>query len=338
MPPLVLKRANAYIYFDIAYAILANPLLELYASSGRLKSLFRLPVNRLFVKLDPRAAGFQAEIHCAHIRKHASQSQDESFGEAKTHKAPASEEGSAISSLIRYETVFIGTYDLKNRSERTAFAGKYFDIQCMAHLRAAQHEEVMKAAMDSTRDIALTELSDLAFVHTVQGGEITYGMVDEGGKLFWEGEENGVGCFTLRMFCLFITVIGPILSKDDFFIPAGAWCWMNESHETERLYLHYLWIFVSQLGSLVIYISVFLFLQGRLANCSKLQNVTIPSSSTSIESPTGPYKVNPTTTTTIISTGHNTFAVSGNRILRTARYMVVYRFAYVFLTLPRNRQ
>ncbi|KAH9207263.1 hypothetical protein DL95DRAFT_396215 [Leptodontidium sp. 2 PMI_412] len=139
------------------------------------------------------AIGFRAEIHCAHIRKHDSQSQDESFDEAKTHQAPALDEGSAIPSLIRYETVFIGTYDLKNVDERGTFADKYFDIQCMAHLRAAQHGEVMKAAMESTRNIGLTELSDLAFVHTVQEGEVMYGMVDEGGNLVSEGGGNEVG-------------------------------------------------------------------------------------------------------------------------------------------------
>ncbi|KAH9210207.1 G protein-coupled glucose receptor regulating Gpa2-domain-containing protein [Leptodontidium sp. 2 PMI_412] len=105
-----------------------------------------------------------------------------------------------------------------------------------------------------------------------------------------------IAVVALWIFCLFLTAIGPLLSKDDFFIPAGAWCWMNETHENERLYLHYLWIFISQLGSLVIYISVFFFLRGRLANSSKLQNAAL--------------------------------------ILRTARYMVVYPFAYVFLTLP----
>lgn len=89
---------------------------------------------------------------------------------------------------------------------------------------------------------------------------------------------------------------------------------------------------MSQLGSLVIYISVFFFLRGRLANSSKLQNAAL--SSISDDSRTGPYKGSPTTTTTIMSTGHDTFAVSRQRILRTARYMVVYPFAYVFLTLP----
>ncbi len=109
---------------------------------------------------------------------------------------------------------------------------------------------------------------------------------------------------------------------------------MNETHETERLYLHYLWIFVSQLGSLIIYISVFFFLRGRLANSSKLHNAVLSSVSNEEQPRSGPYKGNPTTTTTIMSSGHDTFAVSRTRILRTARYMVVYPFAYVFLTLP----
>ncbi|KAH9203188.1 G protein-coupled glucose receptor regulating Gpa2-domain-containing protein, partial [Leptodontidium sp. 2 PMI_412] len=108
-----------------------------------------------------------------------------------------------------------------------------------------------------------------------------------------------IAVVALWVFCLFLTAIGPILSKDDFFIPAGAWCWMNETHEADRLYLHYLWIFISQLGSLVIYISVFFILRGRLANSSKLQTAAL-----------------------------------SQRILRTARYMVVYPFAYMFLTLP----
>ncbi|KAL2060702.1 hypothetical protein VTL71DRAFT_9343 [Oculimacula yallundae] len=140
-----------------------------------------------------------------------------------------------------------------------------------------------------------------------------------------------IAVIALWAFCLFLTAIGPILSKDDFFIPAGAWCWMNETHETERLYLHYLWIFIAQLGALVIYISVFFFLRGQLAKSSKLQNTVM--SSVSDDTRTGSYK-GPTTTTTIMGPAHDTFAASRHRILRTARYMVVYPFAYVFLTLP----
>ncbi|CZT44697.1 uncharacterized protein RSE6_04903 [Rhynchosporium secalis] len=134
-------------------------------------------------------------------------------------------------------------------------------------------------------------------------------------------------------FCLFLTMIGPILSKDDFFIPAGAWCWFNETHENERLYLHYLWIFIAQGGALTIYISVFFYLRGQLAKSSKLQ---ISSVTESVRNATGPYKGKGTTTTTIFgpSNANDSFAASRQRIMRTARYMVVYPFAYVCLTLP----
>ncbi|KUJ09543.1 uncharacterized protein LY89DRAFT_761129 [Mollisia scopiformis] len=108
-----------------------------------------------------------------------------------------------------------------------------------------------------------------------------------------------VACvISLWTFCLFLTAIGPLLSKDDFFVPAGAWCWISDTHESERLYLHYLWIFISQLGSLVIYISLFFFLRGRLSN-GPLSN---PSLSSNSQDPTS--------------------------------NMVYYPFAYVALTLP----
>ncbi|KAI9051946.1 hypothetical protein LZ554_004201 [Drepanopeziza brunnea f. sp. 'monogermtubi'] len=137
------------------------------------------------------------------------------------------------------------------------------------------------------------------------------------------------------MFSLFLTVIGPIRSKDEFFVPAGAWCWMNETHTTERLYLHYIWIFISQLGSLVIYMSIFFFLlRSSLAVSSKSQEPAVLTSASSIDSRTSPFKESPTTTTTIISTGREQFLASRTRILKIASYMVVYPFAYVFLTLP----
>jgi len=137
----------------------------------------------------------------------------------------------------------------------------------------------------------------------------------------------------LWMFCLTLTAIGPIMVQKDFFVPAGAWCWINANRQDERLYLHYLWIFVSQLGSLVIYISIFFFLRTRIAGSSLFQNSArqaAQSSSTYNEF----SKSGAGTTTTIMSTKNDAFAVSRRRIMRTARYMVVYPFAYVALTLP----
>ncbi|KAE9366923.1 hypothetical protein N431DRAFT_283099, partial [Stipitochalara longipes BDJ] len=113
---------------------------------------------------------------------------------------------------------------------------------------------------------------------------------------------------SLWLFCLTLTAIGPIMVRKDFFVPAGAWCWINADRQDERLYLHYLWIFISQLGSLVIYISIFFFLRTRIAGSSLFQNSARQAAQSS--------------------------QTYNERIMRTARYMVVYPFAYVALTLP----
>ncbi|EKD12685.1 uncharacterized protein L3040_005269 [Drepanopeziza brunnea f. sp. 'multigermtubi'] len=138
------------------------------------------------------------------------------------------------------------------------------------------------------------------------------------------------------MFSLFLTVIGPVKSKDEFFVPAGAWCWMNETHRMERLYLHYIWIFISQLGSFVIYISIFFFLlrNSFAVSSKKSQEPAVLTLTSPTDSRTSPFKESPTTTTTIMSTGREQFLASRTRILKIASYMVVYPFAYVFLTLP----
>ncbi|KAH8669477.1 G protein-coupled glucose receptor regulating Gpa2-domain-containing protein, partial [Tricladium varicosporioides] len=120
------------------------------------------------------------------------------------------------------------------------------------------------------------------------------------------------GVVTLWIFCLVLTAIGPIMHQKDFFVPAGVWCWIGENHERDRLTLHYLWIFVSQLGSLVTYLAIFFFLRIKLA-----------SSAISHHQPSSHA-----------SNAHDPFLASRQKILRTARYMVVYPFAYVALTLP----
>lgn len=133
------------------------------------------------------------------------------------------------------------------------------------------------------------------------------------------------------LLCLFVTAIGPIMSRDDFFVPAGAWCWISSTHEQERLYLHYLWIFISQLGSLTIYAFIFFYLRGRLSRANAFSQLSVASNDPSSGSQ---FKNSAATTTTVISNPNNAFAVSRQRILKTAQYMVLYPFAYVALTLP----
>jgi len=48
------------------------------------------------------------------------------------------------------------------------------------------------------------------------------------------------------------------------FVRAGAWCWINEAYPNVRLYLHYLWIFMAELGVAIIYALMYLILARRI--------------------------------------------------------------------------
>ncbi|KAI1454289.1 G protein-coupled glucose receptor regulating Gpa2-domain-containing protein [Annulohypoxylon moriforme] len=50
-----------------------------------------------------------------------------------------------------------------------------------------------------------------------------------------------------------------------FYVRAAAWCWVNVSFENLRLWLHYLWIFISILVTSILYTLIFLFLRKRKA-------------------------------------------------------------------------
>ncbi|TVY92928.1 hypothetical protein LAWI1_G004902 [Lachnellula willkommii] len=112
-------------------------------------------------------------------------------------------------------------------------------------------------------------------------------------------------------FAITLTLIGPATYGMSFFVPAGAWCWIGEEHEKDRLTLHY-----------VIRVSKSIKAQGSSQDSSTARSndlAKLPKAST---------------TTTVVGPSVDPFAVSRNRIMRTARYMVVYPLAYVALTLP----
>ncbi|KAI0880293.1 G protein-coupled glucose receptor regulating Gpa2-domain-containing protein [Annulohypoxylon maeteangense] len=48
-----------------------------------------------------------------------------------------------------------------------------------------------------------------------------------------------------------------------FYVRAAAWCWVNVSFENLRLWLHYLWIFVSILVTSILYTLIFISLRKR---------------------------------------------------------------------------
>lgn len=55
----------------------------------------------------------------------------------------------------------------------------------------------------------------------------------------------GIGIACLWTFAYTLTAIGPVMHRDKFFVRAGSWCWIADGYEEDRLFLHYLWIFVS---------------------------------------------------------------------------------------------
>jgi hypothetical protein len=94
---------------------------------------------------------------------------------------------------------------------------------------------------------------------------------------------------------LVLTMLGPAMHQDRFFTRAGGWCWISVNYQDERLWLHYLWIFIVQFGTIAIYGHVFIHLRGRIRS--------IMSNDTS-------------------------------KLTRATKFMVMYPFVYLLLTLP----
>lgn len=67
------------------------------------------------------------------------------------------------------------------------------------------------------------------------------------------------------LLALFLTIIGLAIHKDTYFVRAGAWCWVSNDYEPERLGLHYFWLFLSEFGLLIIYIITFIKLRRKTA-------------------------------------------------------------------------
>ncbi len=94
---------------------------------------------------------------------------------------------------------------------------------------------------------------------------------------------------------LFLTLLGPLIHRDRFFARAGGWCWVSADFQTERLLLHYLWIFIVEFGTMAIYGHIFFHLRGRIRTID----------------------------------AHDTTKFS-----RATKFMVLYPLVYIILTLP----
>ncbi|KAB8069831.1 G protein-coupled glucose receptor regulating Gpa2-domain-containing protein [Aspergillus leporis] len=102
------------------------------------------------------------------------------------------------------------------------------------------------------------------------------------------------------IFVLGLVPVGLFGSKT-FVISEAGWCWLSPEHETERLWVHYLWIFLSEFGTVVLYGILFFHLRRRMNQAAMLRQ------------------------------GHQE---SLKRLNRVVIYMVIYPFVYLVLSLP----
>ncbi|XP_014551585.1 hypothetical protein COCVIDRAFT_30909 [Bipolaris victoriae FI3] len=96
-------------------------------------------------------------------------------------------------------------------------------------------------------------------------------------------------------FALFLTMLGPAMHQERYFARAAGWCWVSHEYQDERLWLHYLWIFIVEFGTIIIYAHLFFHLRGRIQ--SIMANDT-------------------------------------SKLSRATKFMVMYPAVYVILTLP----
>ncbi|KAJ5912197.1 uncharacterized protein N7473_001500 [Penicillium subrubescens] len=104
---------------------------------------------------------------------------------------------------------------------------------------------------------------------------------------------------------LFILLLGFIpvglYGSKAFVITEANWCWLSPENQRERLWGHYLWIFLSEFGTIVLYAIMFFYLRRRMKQAK------------------------------ILRRGQQE---SLQRLNRVVIYMVIYPVVYVLLSLP----
>ncbi|KAB8235470.1 protein gprD [Aspergillus alliaceus] len=104
---------------------------------------------------------------------------------------------------------------------------------------------------------------------------------------------------------VFIIVLGLVpvglFGSKTFVISEAGWCWIGPEHEIERLWAHYLWIFLAEFGTIVLYGMLFFHLRRRMNQAAMLRQ------------------------------GHQE---SLKRLNRVVIYMVIYPLVYLVLSLP----
>ncbi|EFQ99596.1 integral membrane protein [Nannizzia gypsea CBS 118893] len=127
----------------------------------------------------------------------------------------------------------------------------------------------------------------------------TFATVFAGRKLSYR---LTVSCIIgLWCFCLLLVIVPTARHGRHTYVPSGAWCWINQEFEAERFWLHYLWIFFSEFGSLLLYTILFFYLRRKMKASADLAR------------------------------GQKE---KFGRLSRVTSYMVLYPLAYLVLSLP----
>ncbi|CAI7619501.1 unnamed protein product [Penicillium bialowiezense] len=110
-------------------------------------------------------------------------------------------------------------------------------------------------------------------------------------------------CFVCGVwaFVALMVIIPLALHGGDVFVPSGAWCWISEDYETTRLWTHYIWIFVSEFGTVALYAVMYFQLRRQIAASAILGNSQLESL---------------------------------RRLRRVVGYMTIYPIVYIVLSLP----
>ncbi|KAH9828104.1 Pfam:Git3 C [Teratosphaeria destructans] len=111
-------------------------------------------------------------------------------------------------------------------------------------------------------------------------------------------------------FAYVLTGLGLGIHGHTYFVRAGAWCWVSSAYEADRLACHYIWLFIVQFGTILIYVMTFVSLRKKTSHLFAAHSVgaTVPNSAT-IEA-----------------------------VNRVTMLMTLYPCVYVVLTLPLSRR
>ncbi|KAJ5607137.1 hypothetical protein N7537_003756 [Penicillium hordei] len=110
-------------------------------------------------------------------------------------------------------------------------------------------------------------------------------------------------CFVVGVwaFVALMVVIPLAIHGANVFVPSGAWCWINDEFETTRLWTHYIWIFVAEFGTVILYAVMYFQLRRQIAASAILGNSQLQSL---------------------------------KRLRRVVGYMTIYPIVYIILSLP----